>query len=161
MMSTNHPPMSWPPWLRAQSVEGHWRFQDVRWPFWKRCFQRVGLGWSEVVSPFWTGGLWLTKLFVKLLGENGGCEWICEYSVYEYIIYITDLLRNSGMIILRVELNMLKTTIQLISIDMASNSAEWLDISPLLFLTTYPLQKGKKTYIPYKMLFRSLTFLST
>lgn len=35
-----------------------------------------------------------------------------------------DLLANSGMIVLRVELNILKTTIQLLSIDMASNSAE-------------------------------------
>lgn len=52
---------------------------------------------------------------------------------------------------------MLKTTIQLISIDMASNSAEWLDISPFLFLTTYPLEKAIH---PSEMRFRPLTFLS-
>ena len=36
------------PWLRAQSVEGHGRFQDVRWPFWNRCTTGwVGLKWSR------------------------------------------------------------------------------------------------------------------
>lgn len=150
-----------PPWLRAQSVEGHGRFQDVRWPFLEPMHD--GLGWVGLKwSRFTLLDGWLVTH--KIGWQTSWWKWMdvsgSVHSVYIYIIYIYIYYWSSGKFwydCFKVELNMLKTTIQLISIDMASNSAEWLDISPFLFLTTYPLEKAIH---PSEMRFRPLTFLS-